>query len=275
MPYNLKELGIRSEHDAAELEEVLGIKFSDFTDFDLWHWQRQTLSLNQFALTRSYTFAAQSAGVTVYTMRVWEQNNFLGYAQRKEIADLAFCDWLNGLLIQRVQQPDAPPSLLAMLIRAHMPEKYGSARPGGAPSDNHHDRPHHDQRPAPSDDYQAILAEALRDIHDLKQFTGLTEPDAAEDITPSPSAPSAPSAVNPPAPSPVIPAKAGTHPSPSAPSAPSAVNPPAPTVIPAFAGIHPPTPQHPEPNTQHLTRRQRRQLQRKQQKSHHKARAPN
>ena len=109
MPYNLKDLGIRSEHDAAELEEVLGIKFSDFTDFDLWHWQRQTLSLNQFALTRSYTFAAQSAGVTVYTMRVWEQNNFLGYAQRKEIADLAFCDWLNGLLIQRVQQPDAPP----------------------------------------------------------------------------------------------------------------------------------------------------------------------
>ena len=255
MPYNLKELGIRSEHDAAELEEVLGIKFSDFTDFDLWHWQRQTLSLNQFALTRSYTFAAQSAGVTVYTMRVWEENNFLGYAQRKEIADLAFCDWLNGLLIQRVQQPDAPPSLLAMLLRAHMPEKYRAARSGGAsypaPQDNDPVAPH-DEPSAP-------------------------EPDAAEDITPSPSVPSAPSAVNPPAPPAVnplpsvrpepvegpnpdsqstptvIPANAGIHPSPSAPSAPSVVNPPTP---------------------QHLTRQQRRQLQRKQQKAN-LARAPN
>ena len=230
MPYNLKDLGIRSEHDAAELEEVLGIKFSDFTDFDLWHWQRQTLSLNQFALTRSYTFAAQSAGVTVYTMRVWEQNNFLGYAQRKEIADLAFCDWLNGLLIRRVQQPDAPPSLLAMLLRAHMPEKYRAARSGGAsypvPQDNDPVAPH-DEPSAP-------------------------EPDAAEDITPSPSAPSAPSAVNPP-----------QNPAPSTqnPSAPSAE-------IPL---------QNPAPSTQNpptLTRQQRRQLQRKRQKSN-LARAPN
>ncbi len=266
MPYNLKELGIRSEHDAAELEEVLGIKFSDFTDFDLWHWQRQTLSLNQFALTRSYTFAAQSAGVTVYTMRVWEQNNFLGYAQRKEIADLAFCDWLNGLLIRRVQQPDAPPSLLAMLLRAHMPEKYRAARSGGA------------SYPVPQDNDPVAP-------HD--------EPSAPEpDPNPSPSAPSAPPAVNPPAPpavnplpsvrpepvegpnpdsqstptvipapSPVIPANAGIHPSPSAPSAPSAEIPP----------------QHPAPSTQNppaLTRQQRRQLQRKQQKSN-LARAPN
>ena len=200
MSYNLKELGIRSEHDAAELEEVLGIKFSDFTDFDLWHWQRQTLSLNQFALTRSYTFAAQSAGVTVYTMRVWEQNNFLGYAQRKEIADLAFCDWLNGLLIRRVQQPDAPPSLLAMLIRAHMPEKYGSARRNG--HEHSSDQPPlpqgEDQGEGETPDYQTLLAEALRDIHDLKQFTGLTEPDPSPTPNPSPSAPSVPSAVNPP-----------------------------------------------------------------------------
>ena len=249
MFYNLKELGIRSEHDDAELEDALGIKFSEFTDFDLWHWQRQTLSLNQFALTRSYTFAAQSAGVTVYTMRVWEQNNFLGYAQRKEIADLAFCDWLNGLLIQRVQQPDAPPSLLAMLLRAHMPEKYKAARSGGAsypvPQDNDPVAPH-DEPPAP-------------------------EPDAAEDITPSPSVPSAPSAE--------IPLQ---NPAPSTqnPSAPSAVNPPQ---NPAPSTQNPSAPsaeiplQNPTPSTQNpptLTRQQRRQLQRKRQKSN-LARAPN
>ena len=266
MPYNLKELGIRSEHDAAELEEVLGIKFSDFTDFDLWHWQRQTLSLNQFALTRSYTFAAQSAGVTVYTMRVWEQNNFLGYAQRKEIADLAFCDWLNGLLIQRVQQPDAPPSLLAMLLRAHMPEKYRAARSGGAsypvPQDNDPVAPH-DEAPAPEPDIPPPLPFA-------GEGRGEGEPPPAPEPDPNLS-PSAPSAVNP---LPSVRPEPVEGPNPDSQSTPA--------VIPANAGIHPSPsaeipPQHPAPSTQNpptLTRQQRRQLQRKQQKSN-LARAPN
>ncbi len=257
MPYNLKELGIRSDYHAAELEDVLGIKFSNFNDSQLDIWQRQNIALNQFALTRSYTLSAQIAGVTVYTIRAWEQNNVLGYAQRKEIADLTFCDWLEGLLIERVQHPDAPPSLLAMLIRAHMPEKYGSARRNGAPSDDHEHSSA--QPPLPQGEGDPPTPES-----DPSSTPNLS-PDVAEDITPSPSVSSVPSAVNPSPPSvrrepvegpkrdsqsthTVIPANAGIHPSPSV------VNPPAP---------------------QHLTRRQRRQLQRKQRKSRQKARAPN
>ena len=67
MLYNLRELGINSEYRAAELEHELGLTFSDFTPEQLDTWQRQTVCLNQYALTRTYSSAARTAGVTVYT----------------------------------------------------------------------------------------------------------------------------------------------------------------------------------------------------------------
>ncbi len=268
MSPTLKNLAISSPHEAAELEQDLGIRFDDFTPEDSDTWNRQTLYLNQYARTRTFTHAARAAGVSIRTARTWQTENTLGFNHRLEIAVLEYTEEIEVLLIERVRKPDVPPSLLSMLLRAHLPEKYGPARRDGTPRDNYHDR---DDDPDTLQHDQDSLDDIRRDIHDLKQFAGLTEPDLAPigaDSKPAPSASPATSAVNPSSPSvrpepvegpnpdsqtthPVIPAQAGIHPSPSVSSAPSAVNPPT------------------------LNRRQRRQLQRKQRKSHRKARAPN
>ena len=58
MTYNLRELGINSEYRAAEFEHELGIRFSDFTSEQIDTWQRQTICLNQYAYTRTYSSAA-------------------------------------------------------------------------------------------------------------------------------------------------------------------------------------------------------------------------
>ena len=259
MSPTLKNLAISSLHEAAELQQDLGIRFDDFTPDDSDTWNRQTLYLNQYARTRTLTHAARAAGVSIHTARTWQTENTLGFNHRLEIAVLEYTEEIEVLLIERVRKPDVPPSLLSMLLRAHLPEKYGPARRDGAPRDNYHDR---DDDPDTLQHDQDSLDDIRRDIHDLKQFAGLTEPDLASigaDSKPAPSASPATSAVNPSSPSvrpepvegpkpdsqtthPVIPAQAGIHPSPSVPSAPSAVNPPT------------------------LNRRQRRQLQRQQRK---------
>ena len=108
MLYNLRELGINSEYRAAELEHELGLTFSDFTPEQLDTWQRQTVCLNQYALTRTYSLAARTAGVTVYTMETWERDNELEFVRRKEMADREFCDGLEELLLERARMPDSP-----------------------------------------------------------------------------------------------------------------------------------------------------------------------
>ena len=278
MPSLHKTLGIPSQEEADELEQDLGIRFDDLTNDQRETWKQQTVYLGLYAQTRTFTHAARAAGVSIRKVRSWQAENTLGFNRRLEYAVLEYTEEIDLMLLRHARKPDCPPSLLMMFLRSQMPEKYGPARrestSPNTPCDHHNDpdTPQHDQ--APLDDIR-------RDIHDLKQFAGLTEPDPNL----SPSAPSAPSAVNPPtpdaspsvrpepvegpkpdsqtthtpipAPSPVIPANAGIHP--PTPSVPSAANPPAPSAA------NPPT----------LNRRQRRQLQRKQRKSRQKARAPN
>ena len=128
MTYNLHELGINSENRAAELEHELGIRFSDFTPEQIDTWQRQTICLNQYAYTRTYSSAARAAGVTVYTIEAWERDNELGFVRRKEMADREFCDGLEELLLERARMPESPPSLLSAVLRAQMPEKYRGSR---------------------------------------------------------------------------------------------------------------------------------------------------
>ena len=128
MTYNLHELGINSEYQAAELEHELGIRFSDFTSEQIDTWQRQTICLNQYAYTRTYSSAARAAGVTVYTIEAWERDNELGFVRRKEMADREFCDGLEELLLERARMPESPPSLLSAVLRAQMPEKYRGSR---------------------------------------------------------------------------------------------------------------------------------------------------
>ena len=261
MPPSLAELNIHSQRDADELERELGIRFDDFTPEDADTWTRQNAYLNQYSENRLVTIAADAADVAVRTVRQWQFEDVLGFNRRLGIAVLYYTDMLESMLLKRVQEPGSPPSLLTMLLRAQMPEKYGSVRRSGPPRDNNDDSHHgdhdHDPQlpPIPQPDHD-LLQGIFQDLQNLKQFAGLPEPDFTPpqpDPTPNPSAPSAPPAVNP-SPQNLAPnTQNPSSPSPSAPSVPSAVN---------------PSPQNPTPSTQNppLPRSQRRQLQRKQRK---------
>ena len=328
MPSSFQSLGIRSEHEAAELERDLSIRFSDFTPEERDTWILQSIYLETFSKTRVISFAADEAGISIATARQWQTDNTLGFNQRLEIAVLRYTDMLEVMLLQRAQQPDSPPSLLMMLLRAHMPEKYGSARRGSAPRDDNNARSHdHDPQPPTTSKYDRELLEAIfPDLQNLKQFTGLSEPDPTPVGAP----------MHDPAPSEQAPVGPGFRPAPDlspteeentphsnlspdggetqrggAPAEQAPVGPgfrPAPDLSstgeentphsnlspdggeaqrggapadqsPVVAGFKPaPPPQQPSPNTQNLTRRQRRALQRnskrKPQIPHHQARAP-
>ncbi|MXY96277.1 MAG: hypothetical protein F4Z29_00670, partial [Gemmatimonadetes bacterium] len=176
-----QQLGIHSERDAAELERDLGVRFDDFTTDDCETWIRQTVYLERFSRTRLVTLAANDADVSVRTARHWQADNTLGFNQRLEIAGLHYTDMLEFILLQRAQAPDSPTTLLMMLARAQMPEKYGPARRGGPPRDNrgcdHHC--HRDSQPTATSQYDKdFLDDVRRDLQNLKQlFAGLSEPD--------------------------------------------------------------------------------------------------
>ena len=273
MPYNLRELGINSEYRAAELEHELGLTFSDFTPEQLDTWQRQTVCLNQYALTRTYSSAARTAGVTVYTMEAWERDNELGFVRRKEMADREFCDGLEELLLERARTPDSPPSLLTAVLRAQMPEKYRGAHYERDPDDDH------GYSPSGPDTYHNLITDIVRQMQQNEdpidgeqngEFTPLEQPSESAGLTPTTG------------PSDRAPESAGLKPTPDPPdhTSESAGLTPAP----GPSGEDTPTgekPRRPEPNTRNssnLNRGQRRELQhraeRKGQNSH-RARAPN
>ena len=189
MPYNLRELGINSEYRAAELEHELGLTFSDFTPEQLDTWQRQTVCLNQYALTRTYSLAARTAGVTVYTMETWERDNELEFVRRKEMADREFCDGLEELLLERARMPDSPPSLLTAVLRAQMPEKYRGSRYERDPDDD----PGYSQ--SGPDTYHNLIADIVRQLQQREDpvddeenadFTPSEHPSESAGLTPTP-----------------------------------------------------------------------------------------
>ena len=176
---SLQALGITSEQEAAELESDLGVRFNDFTPEDCETWVLQTVYLDQFSRTRAVSLAADNAGVSIRTTRQWQVENTLGFNNRLEIAVLRYTDVLEFMLFRRAQEPGSPPSLLMMLLRAHMPEKYGSARRSGAPRDDNPTDHHcdHDPQSNSTSQYDRELLEAIfQDLQNLKQFTGLSEP---------------------------------------------------------------------------------------------------
>ena len=180
----LQELGIRSEHEAAELERDLGVRFIDFTPEDCDTWIRQSVYLNQYARTHVISFAADEAGVTITTALHWQTDNTLGFKARLEIAILRYTDVLEVLLLERARQPDSPPTFLTTLIRGQMPEKYGPARRSSAPRDNNHCD--HDQHTNPTvpDIHSESLADLRRELEDLQRLTGVDQ----RDPTPQPDA---------------------------------------------------------------------------------------
>ena len=168
----LESLGIASAFDAIELERVLGISFKEFTPQHCDVWRNQTVYLYQYALTHAVSKAARMAGVTIYTAQRWQTDNILGFNRRMEVALLEFTDEVEVMLLEHVREPESSPMLLAMLLRAQMPEKYGPARRSSAPRDNHCD---HDPQPTTSHDDQTSLADLRRELEDLKRQTAVGE----------------------------------------------------------------------------------------------------
>ena len=272
MPYNLRELGINSEYRAAELEHELGLTFSDFTPEQLDTWQRQTVCLNQYALTRTYSSAARTAGVTVYTVEAWERDNELEFVRRKEMADREFCDGLEELLLERARMPDSPPSLLTAVLRAQMPEKYRGSRYERDPDD-----PGYSQ--SGPDTYHNLIADIVRQLQQREDpvdeeenadFTPSEHPSESAGLTPTPGPSdraSESAGLNPtPNPSDHVTESAGLKPAPG----PSGEDTPTGDKL-----------RHPAPNkynSSNLNRRQRRELQRRAKRkgqNSHRARAPN
>ena len=175
MPSLYETLGISSQQEAAELEQDLGIRFSDFTPEDADTWIRQTLYLGQYANTRTFTHAVREAGVSLRHARTWQTENTLGFNQRLQIAVLEYTEEIEVLLLEQVRQPKPSPALLAMLLRAHLPEKYGPARRQSAPRDSHSDPDDH-PKPETSQDDRESLDDIRQDLQQLNQFAGLTDP---------------------------------------------------------------------------------------------------
>jgi len=275
---SLIELGITSQQQADELERDLGVRFDDFTPEDRETWFLQTNYLDQYSRTRAVSFAADHAGVTIRTARQWQAENTLGFNNRLELAVLRYTDVIEVMLLRHAQEPKASSTLLMMLARVHMPEKYGSARRSGPPRDNDscNHRCDHDSQPNSTSQYdRELLEEVLRDLQNLKQFAGLPEP--------SNLSPAGGETQRGGIPSPTDQAPLGTDPKPANdPSARSAASPPTPSPV---LGENPPTPspvlgegwgEGPAPSTQNLNCRQRRELQRRAKRpKSHLARAPN
>ena len=119
-------LGIPSQDEADELERELDIRFDQFSYHDRKVWNQQNSYLDEYARTRTVSYAADTAGVTVSTAQAWKYLVTLGFTRRLEVADLRFSDRLQVMALERAREPDAPASLLIVLLRAHIPEKYSA-----------------------------------------------------------------------------------------------------------------------------------------------------
>ena len=124
--HRLDQLGIVSQDEADELERELDIRFDQFSYHDRKVWNQQNSYLDEYARTRTVSYAADTAGVTVSTAQAWKYLVTLGFTRRLEVADLRFSDRLQVMALERAREPDAPASLLIVLLRAHIPEKYSA-----------------------------------------------------------------------------------------------------------------------------------------------------
>ena len=124
--HRLDMLGIPSQDEADELERELDIRFDQFSYHDRKVWNQQNSYLDEYARTRTVSYAADTAGVTVSTAQAWKYLVTLGFTRRLEVADLRFSDRLQVMALERAREPDAPASLLIALLRAHIPEKYSA-----------------------------------------------------------------------------------------------------------------------------------------------------
>ncbi|MYB48876.1 MAG: hypothetical protein F4X72_06340, partial [Dehalococcoidia bacterium] len=120
----LDELGIPSHEDAEELEYELDLRFESFTPSDRRTWLLQSNYLEHFSRTGTVSFAAKSAGVSIYKAQSWQYDNILGFTRRNEVASLIFNDRMKQKALLRASDPKAPATLLIALLRAYIPEEF-------------------------------------------------------------------------------------------------------------------------------------------------------
>ena len=230
--YRLDQLGIASQDEADELEHALDIRFDQFTHADRKDWVEQNAYLEAYAQTGVISDAAAEAHVTIRTAQTWTYLDVLGFRNRLEIAELRFSDGIQLLALERAREPNAPASLIIALLRFHLPEKFAAA---GHVCDT-------PDYPNPGD----TLFQYRQDATQQKTTGGLSLEDIAAGAyhpphnqapsTQNPSSPSVSSVVNPPVrPEPV------EGPNPDSQHPHTVIPAPSP-VIPANAGIHPPSP---------------------------------
>ena len=89
-------------------------------------WRNQDKFLTAYSETRSKTVACSYAGVKYRTVMKWQKENYFGFMDRLQEADLLFCEGLEQLALERVKMQDAKsnPVLLITLLNANLPNKY-------------------------------------------------------------------------------------------------------------------------------------------------------
>ena len=89
-------------------------------------WRNQDKFLKAYSETRSKTVACSYAGVKYRTVMKWQKENYFGFMDRLQEADLLFCEGLEQLALERVKMQDAKsnPVLLITLLNANLPNKY-------------------------------------------------------------------------------------------------------------------------------------------------------
>jgi len=89
-------------------------------------WRLQDKFLSCYVETRSKTTACQYAGVKYRTVMKWQKENYFGFMERLDEADIQFCESLEQLALDRVKIQDAKsnPILLITLLNANLPTKY-------------------------------------------------------------------------------------------------------------------------------------------------------
>ena len=89
-------------------------------------YRKQSKFLKCYSETRSKSVSATYAGVSQSSISNWIRDNYLEFEERYEEADLAFCEGLEQLALERVRLQDAKsnPVLLIALLNANLPTKY-------------------------------------------------------------------------------------------------------------------------------------------------------
>lgn len=100
---------------------------TELSKVDQHTWDSQEAYLTAFAGFGTLTKSSQSVGLHRDTVRRWEHGDVQGFRQRLREAQKAYADYLEGLALLRVQNPEGnrgSDTLLIALNNANNPDKW-------------------------------------------------------------------------------------------------------------------------------------------------------